>query len=185
MGNFRHVHGERVGIFPDRASRRAQIDAGARPRVTSVESDQIKRLKRENFELRRANEILKVASTFFAAELDRPQRYSWVFIESHNQTFGVVPICSVLSEHGCPIAPSTYYEARHRSLSIRAAQDEDLKAKISVAHGSNFSVYGARKGVAGPEPSGSTSGPVPRRAVDESPVPARGPAWQTVPHYHR
>jgi len=56
--------------------RRAQIDAGARPGVTSEESDQIKRLKREDFELRRANEILKAASTFFAAELDRPQRYS-------------------------------------------------------------------------------------------------------------
>ena len=46
------------------------------PGVTSEESDQIKRLKRENFELRRANEILKAALTFFAAELDRPQRYS-------------------------------------------------------------------------------------------------------------
>ena len=56
--------------------RRAQVDAGARPGVTSEESEQIKRLKRENFELRRANEILKAASTFFAAELDRPQRYS-------------------------------------------------------------------------------------------------------------
>jgi len=56
--------------------RRAQIDQGARPGVTSAESDQIKRLKKENFELRRANDILKAASAFFAAELDRPQRYS-------------------------------------------------------------------------------------------------------------
>jgi transposase len=56
--------------------RRAQVDAGARPGVSSEESEQVKRLKRENFELRRANEILKAASTFFAAELDRPQRYS-------------------------------------------------------------------------------------------------------------
>ena len=68
-----------------------------------------------------------------------------MFIESHKLAFGVVPICTVLSEHGCPIAPSTYYEARHRSLSIRAARDEDLKVKISVAHRNNFSVYGARK----------------------------------------
>ncbi len=49
--------------------RQAQIDAGARPGLPSEESDQIRRLKRENFELRRANEILQTAST--AAELDR------------------------------------------------------------------------------------------------------------------
>ncbi|GAA1642490.1 transposase [Kribbella alba] len=54
--------------------RRAQIDAGQRPGVTTEESEQLKALKRENAELRRANEILKSAATFFAAELDRPQR---------------------------------------------------------------------------------------------------------------
>jgi transposase len=56
--------------------RRAEVDAGQRPGVTSEESVEIRRLKRENAELRRANEILKAASAFFAAELDRPQRYS-------------------------------------------------------------------------------------------------------------
>jgi transposase len=54
--------------------RRAEIDAGARPGTTSEDSAEIKRLKRENAELRRANAILKAASTFFAAELDRPER---------------------------------------------------------------------------------------------------------------
>lgn len=52
--------------------RRAEVDAGARPGVTGEEHAEIKRLKRENAELRRANEILKAASVFFAAELDRP-----------------------------------------------------------------------------------------------------------------
>jgi transposase len=56
--------------------RRSQVDAGRRPGVTSEEHAEIKRLKRENAELRRANEILKAASSFFAAELDRPQRFS-------------------------------------------------------------------------------------------------------------
>jgi transposase len=56
--------------------RRAEVDGGARPGITSEESAELKRLKRENFELRRANEILKAASSFFAAELDRPQRFS-------------------------------------------------------------------------------------------------------------
>ena len=56
--------------------RQAEVDGGRRPGVTSEESAEIRRLKRENAELRRANEILKVASAFFAAELDRPQTHS-------------------------------------------------------------------------------------------------------------
>lgn len=54
--------------------RRAEVDEGARPGLTTAEQEQIKALKKENAELRRANEILKAASTFFAAELDRPGR---------------------------------------------------------------------------------------------------------------
>ena len=52
--------------------RRLEVDAGARAGVTTDAQTEIKRLKRENAELRRANEILKAASAFFAAELDRP-----------------------------------------------------------------------------------------------------------------
>jgi len=52
--------------------RQAEIDAGHRPGVTSSESAEVKALRRENAELKRANEILKAASAFFAAELDRP-----------------------------------------------------------------------------------------------------------------
>jgi transposase len=56
--------------------RQAQADDGSRAGTTSEEHAEIKRLKREVAELRRANEILKAASSFFAAELDRPQRFS-------------------------------------------------------------------------------------------------------------
>ncbi|GAT09454.1 transposase [Mycolicibacterium novocastrense] len=52
--------------------RKAQIDAGERPGTSSSEHAEIRKLKRENAELRRANEVLKTASAFFAAELDRP-----------------------------------------------------------------------------------------------------------------
>ena len=52
--------------------RKAQVDAGERLGTTTSEHDEIRRLKREFAELRRANEILKSASAFFAAELDRP-----------------------------------------------------------------------------------------------------------------
>jgi transposase len=56
--------------------RRAEVDGGRRPGTTSEEHAEIKRLKREVAELRRANEILKAASAFFAAELDRPHQRS-------------------------------------------------------------------------------------------------------------
>ena len=50
--------------------RRAEVDAGQRPGLTSEERERLKQLERENRELRRANEILKAASAFFARELD-------------------------------------------------------------------------------------------------------------------
>ena len=56
---------------------RAEIDTGARPGVTTDASAELKALRRENAELRRANEILKTASAFFAAaELDRHTKSS-------------------------------------------------------------------------------------------------------------
>ncbi len=52
--------------------KRDEIDAGGRPVVTTPDIQRLKELERENKELRRANEILKAASAFFAqAELDR------------------------------------------------------------------------------------------------------------------
>ena len=52
--------------------RQAEVDGGSRPGVTSEEHAEIRRFKREVAELRRADEILKAASVFFAAGLDRP-----------------------------------------------------------------------------------------------------------------
>jgi transposase len=49
----------------------ADIDAGTRPGLSTTDRERIHELERENFELRRANEILKSAATFFGAELDR------------------------------------------------------------------------------------------------------------------
>ncbi len=51
-----------------------QVDAGVRAGVSSEESEELRRLRRENAELKRANGILKAASAFFAAEIDRPHR---------------------------------------------------------------------------------------------------------------
>jgi transposase len=54
--------------------RRAEVDDGRRPGVTTEERARIKELEREVRELRRANEILKAASAFFGAELDRQSK---------------------------------------------------------------------------------------------------------------
>jgi transposase len=50
--------------------RRVEVETGRREGLTSEERDEIRKLRREVFELRRANEILKSASVFFAKELD-------------------------------------------------------------------------------------------------------------------
>jgi putative transposase len=67
------------------------------------------------------------------------------FIEAHKGRFGVAPICRVLTEHGCTIAPSTYYDAKARPPSRRSLRDEQLKVEIARVHAANYGVYGPRK----------------------------------------
>ncbi len=54
--------------------RQADIDGGDAAGMSTADREKMKRLEQDNRELRRANEILKSASAFFAAELDRPQK---------------------------------------------------------------------------------------------------------------
>ena len=54
--------------------KQAEIDDGLAPGVSSEERSRLRELEQENRELRRANEILRRAATFFGAELDRQQR---------------------------------------------------------------------------------------------------------------
>ena len=63
----------KIGCTPETLRtwvRRVEVDEGRRPGITSDERARLKELERENRELRRANEILKSASLFFATELD-------------------------------------------------------------------------------------------------------------------
>jgi len=60
------VHKETLRLW----MRRAEVDAGHRLGLITEERERLRQLERENKELRRANEILKSASAFFAAELD-------------------------------------------------------------------------------------------------------------------
>lgn len=64
---------DKVGVHPETLRawvRRVEVNAGERPGLTTEERERLKQLERENRELRRANEILKSASAFFARELD-------------------------------------------------------------------------------------------------------------------
>jgi transposase len=53
----------------------AGVDAGERPGITTEDNAKLRQLEQENRELPRPNEILRSASAFFAAELDRPHRW--------------------------------------------------------------------------------------------------------------
>ena len=68
-----HRVGQRVGVVPDTLRgwvKQARIDAGESPGTTTGDAARIKALEAENRELKRANEILLAASSFFARELD-------------------------------------------------------------------------------------------------------------------
>ena len=67
------------------------------------------------------------------------------YIASHRDRFGVEPICTVLSEHGCPIAPSTYYERRRQPVTDAELEDAYLANALVTLHREEWSVYGARK----------------------------------------
>ncbi len=69
------------------------------------------------------------------------------YIDDHKAEFGVEPICRVLSEHGCPIAPSSYYAAKHRQIapSARAVRDAVIMQVLLALWLANRKVYGAHK----------------------------------------
>ena len=131
-------------------TRQAEIDVGARPGVTTEESAEVKRLRRENAELKRANAILKAASASrpsWTGQVGdrgvhpRPPRSR----EPGGLRWGVESICRVLSEHGVLIAPSTYYEQVAKTATARQRRDAELAVEIARVHTENLGVYGARK----------------------------------------
>jgi putative transposase len=67
------------------------------------------------------------------------------FIDAHRERFGVEPICRVLSEHGCGIAPNTYWVAKKRQPSRRALRDAELVEHVQRVYDENLAVYGADK----------------------------------------
>jgi len=67
------------------------------------------------------------------------------FIDAHRDQFGVEPICKVLREHDCGIAPNTYWAAKKRPPSARALRDAALVVEVHRVFEENLFVYGADK----------------------------------------
>ena len=167
-GRRSHPIAAKVGCTAEtlrRWVRQAERDGGRRPGLTTDDQQRVKVLERENRELRRANEILRKASAYFAqAELDRPGQVMVAFVDAHRATYGVEPICAVL-----PIAPSTYYEQKAR------AGRSDPPARAGPARGppparDRAGVARAIVGCTVPRRSGSSS--------SAKAFPSRGARWR-------
>ncbi|WP_442907340.1 IS3 family transposase [Hydrogenophaga sp. BPS33] len=139
----------KIGCVPQTLNewvKRAEVDAGVREGVTTSEAQRMKELEREVKELRRANEILKLASAFFAPSGARPPAQVLKdFIDKHRDAFGVEPLCKVLQ-----VAPSAYrrHAAQQREphkRCARAQRDEMLMPQIERVWQANMQVYGADK----------------------------------------
>ena len=124
---------------------RSEIEEGKRPGMTEAERSELVALRKENRELRRANDILQAAATFFGAA--RPSTEEVVtFIdvprnnESGGRRWGVEPICEQLA-----VAPSTYYDVKSRPASARDVRDAELGPQLEALGKRNHSVYGRRK----------------------------------------
>src|SRR3954453_2253143 len=106
--------GPQVGVVPDTLRswvKQSHVDTGRLPGTTSTDAAKIKKLEVELREVKRANEILLAASSFFVRELD--PRLPWYSGSSPNiaSRSGSSRFCRVLTQHGCKVALSTYYAA--------------------------------------------------------------------------
>ncbi|HMZ02538.1 MAG TPA: IS3 family transposase [Piscinibacter sp.] len=126
--------------------RQGERDSGVRPGSTTAEQQRIKELEREVRELRKTNEILKLASAYFGPGGARPPPSQVnAFVEEHRAAHGVEPICSALQ-----VAPSAYrrHAARLRDpalLPVRARRDAQLLPEVQRVFDANLRVYGADK----------------------------------------
>jgi transposase-like protein len=142
-----HVGG-RLGVGPEtlrKWRRRPEIDDGKRPGVTPEELAEIRRLKREVAELRRANEILRTASAYFAAEPGRPRDEMIRCVNAFRDRFGVEAICRILGAAECGFLTARRYRAAlARPPSARRLRDELPGTEIARLHAENYGVYGVR-----------------------------------------
>ncbi len=96
--------------------KQADIDDGVTPGISTAEAQRVRELEQENRELRRANEVLKRAASFFGGGARPPLPEVVAFIDANKddlidgRRLGVELICRLLQ-----VAPSSYYAARTRA----------------------------------------------------------------------
>ncbi|MFD3458426.1 IS3 family transposase [Nocardia fluminea] len=141
--------GPMVDVHPESLRQwilKAQAGPGRPVAVTkTAEQLELEQLRRENRELKQANEILKLASAFFRAGTRPATPLIVGFIDQHRQVHGVESICRVLTEHGIQIAPRTYRKARFRPPSAREVADASLEHALRGLADSLEQMYGRRK----------------------------------------
>jgi transposase-like protein len=146
-GAIRHV-ADRLGVGAEtlrKWRRRYEVDSGARPGVTSEETAEIKRLKRENAELRRANEMADGVSVFRRGSR-RPHDEMIRYVDTFKDRFGVEAICRILGATECGFVTARGYRAAKTGpASARALSDQLLGAEMGRLHAENYGVYGVRK----------------------------------------
>ncbi|WP_109560572.1 IS3 family transposase [Mycolicibacter senuensis] len=130
----------------------AEVDAGQRDGVSSDIARENRELKRKNRELEQTIEILKAVTKFLRAGERPATPLICAFIAEHRARFGVAPICRVLTEHGCAIAPRTFYAWLARPPSARALWDMTITAVLAgyyepdpTGRRAPESLYGAAK----------------------------------------
>ncbi|MGY4967451.1 transposase [Streptomyces sp. 900105245] len=133
--------------------RQAEVDAGQRPGTSTVESAKLRRLRAEVRELKRAKRNFAGRLDFLRGRARPAPEDLVMFVAKHKDhvgeagvRWGVEPICRVLSDHGLPVAASTYRDAVRRPVvRARAERERMLKREIARVHATNFGVCGARK----------------------------------------
>ncbi|NNN37650.1 IS3 family transposase [Streptomyces sp. S3(2020)] len=122
--------------------RQAEADHGERDdRLTTAERDELRQLRKENAELKRANEILKAASVFFCpGDRPSPDEAEQVIDHLRQMDLGVDPVCRVLQ-----LSPSTYFARKKRPKSAHRLRDEQLRPVIEEIHAQSGGTYGARR----------------------------------------
>ncbi|WP_414939172.1 IS3 family transposase [Amycolatopsis sp. cmx-11-51] len=145
IGPMVDVHPETLRVWIVKALQQDAPPVAAAGELAATERAELDRLRKENKELKQANDILKLASAFFRAGTRPATPLIVGFIDEYRQVHGVESICRVLCAHGIQIAPRTYRKARRRPPSERDIADAYLTNALRDAQDTPEAVYGRRK----------------------------------------